>query len=142
MVIQTNKLITKKNRLFFYQLDAIQKTRESIANNNAEKFETNALNKYASDAGLKNLFTSNSNGSYKIDPNDKFAKALFEAAGVTFDEKTNYDNIVLPENSTLNGVTANTKNFINAISGNGSTQEISKDETDAIFKEITKKISR
>ena len=123
----------------YKQLDAIQKTRESIANNNAEKFNTSALNKYASDAGLKNLFTSNSNGSYKIDPSDKFARALFEAAGVTFGESTNYDNIVLPSSSTV--VNSNTQNFIKAISGNGEASEISKDETDAIFEEITKKLA-
>ncbi len=129
----------EEKRAIFYQLDAIQKTRESIANNNAEKFETNALNKYASDAGLKNLFTSNSNGSYKIDQNDKFAKALFKAAGVTFEGNIDYENIELPKDST--GVTANTQKFINAISGNGEASEISKDETDAIFEEITKKLA-
>ena len=128
----------EKKHAIYMQLDAIQKTRESIANNNAEKFDTNALNKYASDTGLKNLFTSNSNGSYKIDPNDKFAKALFKAAGVTFEGDIDYERIELPKDST--GVTANTQKFINAISGNGH-QEISKDETDAIFEEITKKLA-
>ena len=130
----------EEKHAIYMQLDAIQKTRQSIANNNVEKFDTNALNKYASDAGLKNLFTSNSDGSYKIDEGDEFAKALFEAAGVTFDKNTKYDHIELPKDST--GVTAkNTQNFIKAISGNGEASEISKDDTDAIFKEITKKLA-